>query len=159
MTETLSYTYLKGYDIAWADVKGGFILVAETDDALLGILKEDLATTDYAVLLVKDGKEAIFYLERLDSQIDLAIIDLDLPLVSGLDVIWSLVRKQKPKHTQIIATSAVHVPLLKTVVRRLGVDAVIQIPIPAESWHKLIAAFLCGELSRYSQAMDSGTVD
>src|SRR6266852_2035548 len=96
------------------------ILVADTNDAFLDILREELVTTDYAVLHAKDGQEAIDYLELLKSEIDLAIIELELPVVSGLYVIWRLVGRNQPKPTRIIATTAVNGPLLKQVVKELG---------------------------------------
>src|SRR3977135_89824 len=111
-------------------MKSRFILVADTSDAFLDILKNELSTTDFALLHAKTGQEAIDYLELLKSEIDLAIIELELPVVSGLDVIWRLLRQEQPKPTKIIATTAVDVPLLKHVVQELGVAAVVQTPIP-----------------------------
>ena len=136
-------------------MRNRFILVADTSDAFLDILREELVTTDYALLHAKNGQEAIDYLELLKSEIDLAIIELELPVVSGLDVIWRLVRRKQPKPTRIIATSAVDVPLLKQVVKELGVDAVVQIPIPVQGWRKIIEALLNGELSGSSH--DTGS--
>ena len=73
--------------------------------------REELADTDYALLHAKDGQEVIDYLELLTSEIEVAIIRLDLPVVSGLDVIGQLVSRKQPKPTRIIATSAVDIPL------------------------------------------------
>jgi CheY-like chemotaxis protein len=89
------------------DMRNRFILVADTSDAFPDVLREELATTQYALLHAKNGQEAIDYLELLKCEIDLAIIELELPVVSGLDVIWQLVRQKQPKPTRIIATSAV----------------------------------------------------
>jgi CheY-like chemotaxis protein len=136
-------------------MKSRFILVADTSDAFLDILKSELATTSFALLHAKDGQEAIDYLELLKSEIDLAIIALELPVVSGLDVIWRLLRQEQPKPTKIIATSAVDVPLLKQVVQELGVAAVIQTPIPAQSWRKVLEGVLSGQLTGYSQVTNS----
>ena len=136
-------------------MKNRFILVADTSDAFLGILKEELAATAFAFVHAKDGQEAIDYLDLLKSEIDLAIIALELPVVSGLEVIWRLVRQEQPKPTKIIATTAVDVPLLKQVVKEFGVAAVVQTPIPAQSWRKVLEGVLSGELSGHSQ--DTGS--
>jgi CheY-like chemotaxis protein len=136
-------------------MKSRFILVADTSDAFLDILKSELATTSFALLHAKNGQEAIDYLELLKSEIDLAIIELELPVVSGLDVIWRLLRQEQPKPTKIIATSAVDAPLLKQVVQELGVAAVVQTPIPAQSWRKVLEGVLSGQLSGYSQVTNS----
>jgi DNA-binding response OmpR family regulator len=135
-------------------MRNRFILVADTSDAFLGILKEELAATAYALLYAKDGQEAIDYLDLLKSDIELAIIATELPVVSGLDVIWRLVRQEQPK-PKIIATSAVDVPLLKHVLDELGVGAVVRIPIPVQGWRKIIEAVLSKELSGSSQVTDS----
>jgi CheY-like chemotaxis protein len=147
----LSYSW----GLIGGSVKNRFILLADTSDAFLGILKEELATTVYALLHAKDGQEAINYLDLLKSEIELVIIDLELPVVSGIDVIWRLVRQKQRTPTKIIATSAVNVPLLKQVVQELGVAAVVQTPIPAQSWRKVLEGVLSGELSGYCQVTNS----
>jgi CheY-like chemotaxis protein len=69
--------------------KGGFmtpaltILIADHHEDVLNVLKEQLATTNYALLHARNGEEAIALLERLKSKIELAIIDLELPDFSG----------------------------------------------------------------------------
>ena len=121
-------------------MKNRFILIADTSGVLAETLKEELATTAYALLHAKDGQEAIDYLELL--RFDLVIIALELPVVSGLDVIWRLATKKHPRHTKIIATSYVEVPKLKRAVRKLGVDTVIQLPLPGQEWRRTIESVL-----------------
>ncbi len=135
-----------------------FILVGDTGDAFLSfveILRKELATSEYTLLYAKDGKEAIDYLDLLKSDIELAIIATELPVVSGLDVIWRLVRQEQPKPPKIIATSAVDVPQLKQVLEELGVGAVVRIPIPVQGWRKIIEAVLGKKLRGSSQVTDS----
>ena len=139
-------------------MRNRFILVADTGDAFLTFLdtlRKELATSEYTLLHAKNGQEAIDYLDLLKSDIELAIIALELPVVSGLDVIWRLVRQEQPK-PKIIATSAVDVPLLKQVLEELGVGAVVRIPIPVQGWRKIIEAVLSKKLSGSSQVTDSG---
>ena len=81
-------------------MRNRFILVADTGDASLSfvdILRKELATSEYTLLHAKNGQEAIDYLDLLKSDIELAIIATELPVVSGLDVIWRLVRQEQPK--------------------------------------------------------------
>jgi DNA-binding response OmpR family regulator len=140
-------------------MKSRFILVAETDDAFLDILKAELAATEFALLHAKDGQEAIDYLDLLKSEIDLAIIGLELPVVSGLDVIGELVRRKRTKPTKIIATTAVDLPLMKQVVEELGVAAVVRTSIPVQGWRKIIEGVLGKELAGYSQDAVSSAVN
>jgi len=132
-------------------MRNRFILLADSSDAFVDILREELATTDYALLHAKDGEEAIHYLELLKSEIDVAIIQLELPFVNGLYAIWRLVRRKQPKPTRIIATSALDLPLLKQVVTELAVDAVVHTPMTVQGWRKTIETVLSGELGGYSQ--------
>src|SRR4051812_49363997 len=104
-----------------------FILVAHPGDSSLDMFLEELSTTQYTVVRATDGQETIDYLETLSS--DLAIVSLELPVVSGLDVIWALLRQRQAKPTKLIATCLVDAPLVTKVLKEFGVDAVIQTPI------------------------------
>src|SRR5579863_6091311 len=123
-------------------MKTRFILVADSNNAVVDILRKEVATTTYGLLHAKNGQEALDYLELLESEIALLIIELELPVVSGLDVIWRLVKQKRPKHPKIIATSFVEVPKLKQAITKFGVDAVVQIPMDAQDWRKTVEAVL-----------------
>jgi two-component system, OmpR family, alkaline phosphatase synthesis response regulator PhoP len=125
-------------------MRTNFILVADTRDEFLANLREQLASTQYALLHAKDGQEAMDYLELLKNEIAVAIIQLELPGMSGLDVIWQLARRRQPKPTKIIATSCGNAPLLEHVVKELGVAAVIRDPTGIETWPNLIESVLDG---------------
>ena len=125
-----------------------FILVADRNDGFVDTLKAELAATNLALLHAKNGEEAVYLLELLESEIGLAIIELELPLLSGLDLIWRLIRRKQPKPLKIIATTSTAVlngPLLEDVVTELGVDAVVRKPIPPRKWRKTIEAVLAGQ--------------
>ncbi len=132
-------------------MKTRFILVADTSDAIVDILRNDVATTTYALLHAKNGQEALDYLELLESEIALLIIELELPVVSGLDVIWRLAKQKRLKHLKVIATSFVEVPQLKQAVAKFGVDAVVRIPMDAQDWRQTVEAVL-GNPSQASAA-------
>jgi DNA-binding response OmpR family regulator len=120
-----------------------FILLAETNDALADIIRQEIATTDYALLHAKDGLEALNYLDLLKSDIDIVVIRADLPVVSGLHVIWRLVRRKQPKPPRIIATTQVEdVPLLKHVVKELGSDAEFCAPTSLEDLRQVVRRVL-----------------
>jgi DNA-binding NarL/FixJ family response regulator len=125
-------------------MRTNFILVADTRDEFLASLRGQLAATQYALLHAKDGQEAIDYLELLKNEIALAIIQLELPGVSGLDVIWHVARRKQPRPTKIIATSCGNAPLLEHVVKELGVAAVVRDPTPVETWPQIIEAVMNG---------------
>ena len=61
------------------------LLVIEDDDTLRESLAKRLAEAGFAVEQAADGKEGLYFAEEYP--VDLAIIDLGLPEVSGLDII------------------------------------------------------------------------
>ena len=69
------------------------LLVIEDDDTLRESLAAQLADAGYAVEQAADGREGLYY--ALEYPVDLAIIDLGLPEVSGLDIIREAREKGK----------------------------------------------------------------
>jgi two-component system, OmpR family, response regulator PhoP len=64
------------------------ILVVEDEAALRESLKHDLSAAGHAVDVAADGEEGLY--AALEYPIDVAIVDLGLPKVSGLDIIRRL---------------------------------------------------------------------
>jgi len=61
------------------------LLVIEDDDTLRDSLATQLTEAGYAVEQAADGREGLYF--AMEYPVDLAIIDLGLPEVSGLDII------------------------------------------------------------------------
>ena len=61
------------------------LLVIEDDDTLRESLAAQLTEAGYAVEQAADGREGLYF--ALEYPVDLAIIDLGLPEISGLDII------------------------------------------------------------------------
>ena len=60
------------------------VLVVEDEVALRDSLKEKLAESGFTVDVASDGEEGLF--AALEFPLDVAIVDLGLPKVSGLEV-------------------------------------------------------------------------
>ncbi len=69
------------------------LLVIEDDDTLRESLAVQLADAGYAVEKAADGREGLYF--AMEYPVDLAIIDLGLPEVSGLDIIREAREKGK----------------------------------------------------------------
>ncbi len=69
------------------------LLVIEDDTTLRESLVEKLAAAGFAVEQAADGKEGLYF--ALEYPIDLAIVDLGLPGMSGLDIIREARRQGK----------------------------------------------------------------
>jgi len=78
------------------------LLVIEDDATLRGSLADKLAAAGFAVEQAADGKEGLYF--ALEYPIDLAIIDLGLPGMSGLEIIRE-VRKQGKSYPILILTA------------------------------------------------------
>jgi len=98
------------------------ILVATHRRSEIESLKKALIRAPYQLLLAGDGETAIKRLETPECPIALAIIDLDLPVVSGLEVICRVVTQSPPSPTKIIAITPDKMELPNGIVAVRGVD-------------------------------------
>jgi two-component system response regulator PhoP len=78
------------------------VLVVEDEVALRDSLKEKLAESGFTVDVAGDGEEGLF--AALEFPLDVAIVDLGLPKVSGLEVIRR-VREQRKSYPILILTA------------------------------------------------------
>ena len=78
------------------------LLVIEDDETLRASLADKLGAAGFAVEQAGDGKEGLYFAQEYP--IDLAIIDLGLPEMSGLDLIRE-VRKQGKSYPILILTA------------------------------------------------------
>ena len=68
------------------------VLVVDDDGMFVSNVSEVLAEGGFRVLRAADGAEALRILEREHTSIDAVIVDLNLPQVSGFEVIGALTR-------------------------------------------------------------------
>jgi CheY-like chemotaxis protein/anti-sigma regulatory factor (Ser/Thr protein kinase) len=78
------------------------ILVAGDDPVAREMVADSLRAENYAVTTASDGKEALALLDK--SKFDLAVLDVWMPSLSGLDVLKALHRKKSPP--KVIAITA-----------------------------------------------------
>jgi two-component system response regulator PhoP len=78
------------------------VLIVEDEVALRDSLKDKLAAAGFTVDVAADGEEGLF--AALEFPLDVAIVDLGLPKVSGLEVIRR-VREQRKSYPILILTA------------------------------------------------------
>jgi DNA-binding response OmpR family regulator len=118
--------------------KAPVVLVAAKED-LLNNLRDALANTNFALLHASTKQAAIALLERLRSEISLAIVELELPDFDG----WDLIRQLSfLKPMKIIATTSVYPERFFGKIKEIGVDAVVATAIPSEAWLKTVEGVL-----------------
>ncbi len=126
------------------------ILLIEDDPDHAELIIDVLRTENVKkeIILLKDGLEALDYLQKIDidgndeirSQIDLVILDLNLPKVKGMDVLKFL--KNNSRYSSIpvviLSTSADH-DTIETAYKN-GVNSYITKPISYEGFVEKIKA-------------------
>jgi two-component system alkaline phosphatase synthesis response regulator PhoP len=82
------------------------VLVADDEPHIGRIIKMKLEQGPFRVSLVYDGLEAINVLDREDDHVDLVLLDLMMPLRSGLDVLSHIRSKERLRDIPCIILTA-----------------------------------------------------
>jgi len=72
----------------------GTILMIEDEDMVIDVTRTMLEMLGYRVMVAKTGKDAIHIAETFDGQIDLALLDIKLPDISGINL-YPLIMKAR----------------------------------------------------------------
>jgi signal transduction histidine kinase/ActR/RegA family two-component response regulator len=104
----------------------GTVLVVEDEEAMVHLLKEALSQAGYQTLTAMNGEEAVDLYHQHTAEIDIVVLDLGLPKVSGFDVIHKLM-DQSPSVNIIITTGYLQ-PDLKPELFQAGVKDCIYKP-------------------------------
>lgn len=102
------------------------ILLVEDEESLINVLELNLELENYGVLVAKDGEQA---LSIFDSSIDLVILDVMLPKVSGFDVCAAI---REISSVPIIITSAKGTSTDRITGLKLGADDYLVKPFNLE---------------------------
>ena len=81
------------------------MLVADDEPHIGRIIKMKLEQGPFKVSLAYDGEEALAFIES-DEQVDLALLDLMMPKLSGLDVLRKVREQEKFKSLPCIILTA-----------------------------------------------------
>jgi len=104
----------------------GTVLVVEDDEAMVYLLRKLLPQSGYQVLTATDGAQAIDLYVNHKEEIDVVLLDLGLPKVTGLEVIPKL-KELNPGVKILVATGYLE-PELKSEIFRAGVKDCINKP-------------------------------
>jgi two-component system, cell cycle sensor histidine kinase and response regulator CckA len=120
------------------------ILVVDDDVRFVHSLSSVLNDAGYDCLFALDGEAAIRTLEGRHEEIDLLIVDLGLPKISGFEVIGAVTRRRTPT-LKIIATSALFRDRYMEIARHIGAHETLRKPeagAPLEGWLTTIRQLL-----------------
>jgi len=102
------------------------ILVVEDERIMLRLLERFLSRQGYQVLLAADGEQAIDGYCRHKTEIDVVLLDVGLPKVSGVDVFRKM-KKENPEVRVVVASGYLDARM-KTEMYRAGVKAFLDKP-------------------------------
>ena len=120
-------------DINVAAVKGGTVLVVDDEPAVLDITRAILEEFGYKVLTANNGHEALDVIADRKKHIDVAIVDMIMPVIGGKTVIRSL--KKKRPSLKIISASGYQKEHELVNMEENPPDAFLNKPFSAETLH------------------------
>jgi len=98
----------------------------ENEQFALRLLEKVLSERGYQVLLAADGQEAIETYCRHKTEIDVVLLDVGLPKVDGLNVLYKM--KSENPDVRVIIMSGYLEPELRTKLHEAGVQHFIDKP-------------------------------
>ncbi|MGB5540323.1 MAG: ATP-binding protein [Gammaproteobacteria bacterium] len=134
--------------------RGSRVLVAEDNEVNQTVLRAILEHAGHQVHIAGDGEEALDILTERDRDFDIVILDMNMPKISGLDVLKAYHFMDTGMTMPVVMLSANALPETIEECRQAGADDYLTKPVDARS---LIEAI--DRLSRPAQVHDSGMAD
>ena len=119
------------------------VLLLEDDNLLSDLLNDHLLDKGYDVTLCLNGQDALEYL--IDEKFDLALLDINTPIMSGLEVLKTIREEYKSKTPVIMLTAYQDTKHLKDSFEN-GVDDYIKKPFDLEELDQRILR-ICRQFS------------
>ena len=124
-------------DNAWL---GKTLLIADDVQQVFAFFRETLKRTGVEMLYAKDGKEALEIYQNHKKEIDVALIDIQMPEVNGLEVAKTI-RKQD-KSLPLVAQTGLALNIGKEKAEEAGFNDVIYKPIRLDVLVKILKKYL-----------------
>jgi two-component system, cell cycle sensor histidine kinase and response regulator CckA len=102
------------------------VLIIEDERYLVPLLKEILSRQHYKVLTALDGDEAVEVYYAHKKEIDVVLLDVGLPKISGVDVFLKI-KRENPNVRVVVMTGYLD-PKLKTKFSQIGVKRFLSKP-------------------------------
>lgn len=119
------------------------VLVADDQEGHRTLVDLLLASEGYELAMVEDGKAALDWLK--DHTPALAILDVAMPKLGGLEVAERIRRISRLKDTKIVILTALRDPQTREGARLANVDALVPKPLEGKDFRDLIKRVLAGE--------------
>ncbi len=119
---------------------GPTILIVEDNELNMKLFRDLLAAHGYVTLATNDGAEALGLVR--EHRPDLVLMDIQLPNVSGLEIIKSIKADAELKSIPVVAVSAFATKWDTKTMRELGCEAYLTKPITLTSFIATVEAAL-----------------
>ncbi|HEX2230347.1 MAG TPA: MEDS domain-containing protein [Candidatus Binatia bacterium] len=107
------------------------VLVAEDERAMADLLEKVLRERGHRVLVARDGEEVVHLFSNRTHEIDVVLLDIGLPKISGWDLI-SHIKEKQPKANIVVASGYLE-PAIRAKMDQLGVKDLVQKPYVPEA--------------------------
>lgn len=81
------------------------VMIVEDERDLLDLYEESFRNNGFHTIAVDDGEKALKELEKQDCKVNMVILDLMLPGISGFDVLQAMKEKERLKDIPVIVAS------------------------------------------------------
>jgi CheY-like chemotaxis protein len=125
-----------------AGVSRQTILIADDDEGHRVVLDMILSAEGYHVVSVSDGREALEWLREHTP--DLAILDVAMPHVDGLDVCSRMKRVTRLSRVPVIVLTALRDDGTLELARHAKADALVRKPLEGKDFRETVRAVLSG---------------
>jgi CheY-like chemotaxis protein len=119
------------------------ILVADDQEGHRKLLDLLLSIEGYDLTMVEDGREALAWLQQHTP--DLAILDVAMPFLTGLEVADRMRRVSRLKGVKIIVLTAARDERTREMARMAKVDALILKHLEGKDFRAIVKSVLAGE--------------
>ena len=106
------------------------LILAVDDDSIIRIHVKSSLKSDYQIVPMATVKEALTFLDNND--VDLIILDIDMPEMSGFDMYENIKQKGKTKNVPVIFLTGVEDDEIIDKVKALNEDYILK-PISTEA--------------------------
>jgi two-component system cell cycle response regulator DivK len=121
---------------------GATILIVEDNELNQKLFRDLVAAMGHRAVSATSGREGIIFAEQ--HPLHLAIVDLLLPDISGLEVIAALRREPRLRRLPVLAASAFRSSVSAAWLRRHRCDAFVAKPISVQAFTQEVGRLLRG---------------
>jgi CheY-like chemotaxis protein len=147
--------------LGWGVMNAPQILIADDQEGHRRLLDLLLSIEGYEITMVEDGREALAWLQQHTP--DLAILDVAMPFVNGLEVADRMRRVTRLKGVKIVILTAARDERTRELARLAKVDALVLKPLEGKDFRALVRSVLAGraapDLTRAGRPGVSAAVD